>query len=53
MSPSPGRPKTGSLPLGGAGAKHRWGLWSPSPGRPKTGSLPLGGAGAKYRWGLQ
>ena len=23
---TPGRPKTGSLPLGGAGAKHRWGL---------------------------
>ena len=42
MSPAPGRPKAGSLPLGGM-ARSAKGVTCPAPGRPKAGSLPLGG----------
>jgi hypothetical protein len=43
MSPARGRPKAGSLPLGGTGAQRQGGCMSPARGRPKAGSLPLGG----------
>ena len=43
MSPPPGRPKEGSLPLGGKARSAKGASMSPPPGRPKEGSLPLGG----------
>ena len=43
MSPPPGRPKAGSLPLGGTARSAKGAPMSPPPGRPKEGSLPLGG----------
>ena len=42
MSPPPGRPKEGSLPLGGTARSAQGAPMSPPPGRPKEGSLPLG-----------
>ena len=42
MSPTYGRPKAGSLPLGGK-ARSAQGATCPTHGRPKAGSLPLGG----------
>ena len=43
ISPPPGRPKEGSLPLGGKARSAKGAPMSPPPGRPKEGSLPLGG----------
>ena len=47
MSPSPGRPKEGSLlaniALGGKARSAKGAHISPPPGRPKEGLLPLGG----------
>jgi hypothetical protein len=51
MSPARGRPKAGSLPLGGTGAQRQGGCMSPARGRPKAGSLPLGGTGAQRQGG--
>ena len=42
MSPPPGRPKAGSLPLGGTARSAKGAPVSPPPGRPKAGSLPSG-----------
>jgi hypothetical protein len=39
MSPPPGRPKEGSLPLGGKARSAKGALMSLPPGRPKEGSL--------------
>ena len=43
MSPPLGRPKEGSLPLGGKARSAKGAHISPPLGRPKEGSLPLGG----------
>ena len=43
MSPPPGRPKEGSLPLGGKARSAKGAQICPPPGRPQEGSLPLGG----------
>src|SRR6185295_2916243 len=43
MSLPPGRPKEGSLPLGGTARSAKGAHSSLPPGRPKEGSLPLGG----------
>ena len=45
MSPPRGRPKEGSLPLGGTARSAKGALTTPPPGRPKEGSLPLAGLG--------
>ncbi len=41
MSPPHGRPKAGSLPLGGTAQSAKGAPFSPPHGRPKVGSLPL------------
>ena len=43
VSPPPGRPKAGSLPLGGMARSAQGVDMSPPPGRSKAGSLSLGG----------
>ncbi len=43
MSPPHGRPKEGSLPLGGKARSAKGAHNRPPHGRPKEGSLPLGG----------
>ena len=49
MSPSPGRPKMGETPHGGAARSAREPNMSPLPGRPKVGELPLGGSARSAR----
>jgi hypothetical protein len=43
LSLPPGRPKEGSLPLGGKARSAKGAHICLPPGRPKEGSLPLGG----------
>jgi len=43
MNHPPGRPKDGSLPLGGKSRSDKGAPNSHPPGRPKDGSLPPGG----------
>jgi len=43
MRHPPGRPKDGSLPLGGKARSAKGAPLTHPPARPKDGSLPLGG----------
>jgi hypothetical protein len=49
MSPPPGRPKEGSLPLGGKARSAKGAPISLPPGRPKESSVPLGGTARSAR----
>jgi hypothetical protein len=51
MIPTHGRPKAGSLPLGGK-ARRAKGAMIPTHGRPKAGSLPLGGKARRAKGDL-